>query len=28
VMTLGDYEGLPDAAEVRELMEGKSRPGR
>jgi 2-dehydro-3-deoxygluconokinase len=28
VMTLGDYEGLPDAAEVRDLMEGKSKPGR
>jgi 2-dehydro-3-deoxygluconokinase len=28
VMTLGDYEGLPDAAEVRGLMEGKSKPGR
>ena len=28
VMTLGDYEGLPDAAEVRGLMEGKSTPGR
>jgi hypothetical protein len=27
-MTLGDYEGLPDAAEVRDLMEGKSKPGR
>jgi 2-dehydro-3-deoxygluconokinase len=28
VMTLGDYEGLPGAAEVRDLMEGKSKPGR
>lgn len=28
VMTLGDYEGLPGAAEVRGLMEGKSGPGR
>jgi 2-dehydro-3-deoxygluconokinase len=28
VMTLGDYEGLPGATEVRDLMEGKSKPGR
>ena len=28
VMTLGDYEGLPGAAEIRDLMEGKSKPGR
>jgi 2-dehydro-3-deoxygluconokinase len=28
VMTLGDYEGLPGAAGVRELMEGKTTPGR
>ena len=28
VMTLGDYEGLPDATEVREFMGGESRPGR
>ena len=28
VMTLGDYEGLPDAIGVRELIDGKSRPGR
>jgi 2-dehydro-3-deoxygluconokinase len=28
VMTLGDYEGLPGAAEIRDLMAGKSKPGR
>jgi len=28
VMTLGDYEGLPGAEEVHELMDGKGKPGR
>lgn len=28
VATLGDYEGLPGAAEVREFMGGEGRPGR
>ena len=28
VMTLGDYEGLPGAAEVREFMDAESKPGR
>lgn len=28
VMTLGDYEGLPGATEVREFMSGESKPGR
>lgn len=28
VMTLGDYEGLPGAEEVHELMDGKVKPGR
>lgn len=28
VMTLGDYEGLPGPEEVRELIDGKGKPGR
>lgn len=28
VMTLGDYEGLPGAEEVREFMSGENKPGR